>query len=196
VKRLYHFTAWLHYPDIIATGCLKTTESNLSPATQHFGPDVVWLTDHVWGAGAMLDVKGQKVAARDDRLPLVAFDKRGVRFTIDLPDSDCFHWPEWSRRHGIDRKWYRALGSNAMPWTWWVSQRPVLMGEVVETTLGADLSTWLELQGVEPLRSADSPIEQLRQEVVASCAAHDARVLVALESHRLHCYPSAAISEA
>ena len=47
MKQLFHFTSLDHWNlDILPSGIILPTESNLHRDIDHYGPDVVWLTDN------------------------------------------------------------------------------------------------------------------------------------------------------
>lgn len=110
-QTLYHFTSPMHIGEILRSGHIDVTESNVDPFVPHAGPDVVWLTSdpdpgkHLWSGGGF---------------------KLQFRITMFGSGLGAVHWPEWARKHEIDDRWYEALAnSGGDPETWWVTERPV-----------------------------------------------------------------------
>ena len=123
--KLYHFTSTHHWPAIIAAEFLKTTESNIGsvnelwkPFGEHVGPDVVWLTD-------MPEITAKGCGLNGSRL-----DKTEIRITVEV--ADAISWPAFAAKHGINKKWYRALGSGRRPETWWVVPRRIYRVEWID----------------------------------------------------------------
>ena len=99
--KLYHFTSVRYMHDIQKSGYLATTNSNIRP--NGAGPAVVWLTsnpnpDQKWTEGAA---------------EFWSLYKLGIRITVNVPDKEVHHWPEWSQKMGISRKWYKAFGAHS-----------------------------------------------------------------------------------
>ena len=154
--RLFHFTNYIHWCDIQSTGEIATTESNigsgspdLEPYGEHIGPDVVWLTDKATPGANGLEVV-LPVASIESQVellegatgrPFIEIDKRLVRLELDL--DDAHHWPEWSCEHGINRQWARALSRDNLPWRWWVSERPIPVGEIAAVEIHPELADYI-----------------------------------------------------
>lgn len=114
---LYHFTSTLHWPRIEAAGFIKTTESNLHPVQQHYGPDVAWFLD---------------TPDLDYDHGLIAFspvDKTAVRITVDVPDKWVRSWLDWADAQGIDPDWRSIMietgGGIDAARHWMVTFRPI-----------------------------------------------------------------------
>jgi hypothetical protein len=132
---LGHFTAMEHLELLLGSGVLLVTESNIgapdtpemkamgvSPRGEDIGPKVVWLTDlddpRLAGITGLTGTKGS------------------VLLTVDVPESEVHWWPEWSRRHGIDERWYAALAHRADPDRFWVIERNIPWNEWTEISAG------------------------------------------------------------
>ncbi len=109
--KLYHFTSILHLPHIKQSGFINVTESNIHPILEHFGPDVVWLTDLPTSERG-LGLKGSSV------------NKQQIRFTVEV---DAQSWRDFANANKINRSWYRTLdevgGYTAR--NWYVSTAPI-----------------------------------------------------------------------
>jgi hypothetical protein len=120
--KLYHFTSLYHLPLIKAAGQLNLTESNIGspykdwlPYGEHFGPDVVWLTE--------------RILPSDNGLGGSAVNKQAVRIEVDI--DNAVRWVDFANRHGINRRWYRYL-DKAGGFTsryWWVALDPIVVKE-------------------------------------------------------------------
>jgi len=118
-RSLYHYTTELHLPLIVAAGFLRVTESNIGspvpgvePSGEHYGPDVVWLTnsDEVDGLGLETTVT----------LGLGLF-----RFVVAVPDNEVHHWPTWNKRFAMNDAWRASLERDQRPESWWLIERPI-----------------------------------------------------------------------
>lgn len=139
---LYHFTALQYVLEIIESGRLEVTASNLKkpnrsrertyrdPRTGHpvignpeddaYKP-VVWLTSDPDPSGNGLDAitNGSKDL------------KRRVRITIPW-QPEFEKWTTWAIKNRIDRKWFdrlRASGGGKSA-TWYICERPIPLEEV------------------------------------------------------------------
>ena len=137
-RRLWHYTAWGHLPDIWAAGRLTTTESNIGapkrfdpvtnrwaygePFGRHVGPDVVFLFDRIdprfYGDGGMM-------MNQQYRDPLV--DKTMVRFEV-LVDG-ARPWTEWCEEQGISKRWRKQLAKAGRETQWWILERDIPAAE-------------------------------------------------------------------
>src|SRR5205085_11752785 len=45
--------------------------------------------------------------------------------TAGRPDADVARWPSWAVAHGINPRWYDALGKGNRPTRWFVVERPI-----------------------------------------------------------------------
>ena len=141
--RLYHYTSKFHFDLIKRDKVLKTTDAVLrkesrfvtetitrpdgtSASTRKLAgqsngdPEVVWLTT--------IDTR------RQGWMYGSTVDKGAIRIAVNVRDPQ--RWPEWSRAHGIDPKWYRALakagGKRGDAKHWYVVERPISQSEWVE----------------------------------------------------------------
>jgi hypothetical protein len=155
--KLYHFTCWHNYMEIVVAGEITTTESNIGspyedwlPFGDHVGPDVVWLTSHGEPAGNALE--GLMIAVDDDgnvtdsweETPPIEFDKSRLRITVELPDDEPQRWPDFSKRHRMNPKWRRDFEKGKRPATWWVLERPVRVDEIVEVVADNELAEYVK----------------------------------------------------
>lgn len=121
---LYHYTSRHHHKQIVDSGVIKTTESNIGSGHPDFkpygvdvGPRVVWLTsqpDVVDGHG----LNGS------------LYNKFEVRFQFDLVDA--IKWSDFATQHGINKHWYRILdkAANYTARYWWVLPRFITLTEI------------------------------------------------------------------
>lgn len=123
--RLYHFTSTRHLRAITQSKALLPSESNIGspvsglyPVGEHYAPDVVWLTNKEHNDGT-LGLEGS------------VFDKGGVRYTVEVPDHEVHHWPEWSRKHGMNAVWREYFEEGGDPDSWYVVERPISRKEFV-----------------------------------------------------------------
>lgn len=159
--RLYHYTSHHHLNLILATGLLKTCESNIGapqgrdpvverrwregPHGEHFGPDVVWLTLAAYPHPPM-------ALGLDNS----AVDKTEVRVTVEV--DDALEYLPWVKREGINRSWLHALTKRRDPGSWFVVLREVPWTEWTEVIFGDDI-IWTpergdptQLEGAEEFR--------------------------------------------
>ncbi|MCJ0868119.1 hypothetical protein [Streptomyces sp. AP-93] len=94
---LYHYTLVFHLPQILRSGYINVTESNISAGREHAGPDVVWLT-----AANTADRSGGWYTGSH-------VDKTAVRITVDVPEREVYRWTEWAPRHGCSARTMAAL---------------------------------------------------------------------------------------
>lgn len=130
-KVLYHYTSTYHLPKILGSQYLKLTESNLKPpkseediiaynnGTLSLYKPVVWMTD--------IDT------THDDGLGLTGsiVDKTEVKVTIKK-QAYFKRWTEWSEKNNINKNWARLLGKNKKPKSWWISEIPVKLNDVLK----------------------------------------------------------------
>lgn len=116
---LYHYTSRQHALRIIASGTLRTTESNVSFRRTHAGPDVVWLTTEptpVLGHG----------------LHGSGYDKTRVRITVRVPVSEVHEWEPWARKHLSTNRTIETLArTGGGSETWRVVEREITKDEIV-----------------------------------------------------------------
>ena len=129
---LYHYTTELHLPLIAAAGFLRTTESNIGsplpevePSGEHYGPDVVWLTDSDEIDGLGLNTT-------------IALGLGLVRFVVAVPRDEVHHWPTWRQQFAMNDTWRASLELDQHPESWWLIERPVPRREWVTIQRQAD----------------------------------------------------------
>lgn len=127
---LYHFTCLLHTRNILLSGVLRTTESNISPDIPHAGPDVVWLTDQPSFNQLCVEIPAERLRrAVASGLSAADIDKKAVRFTVDV--ADAMPWAAFAKQHGAKKSWLRDLAKAGDPKTWFVLPRPIHRAEWV-----------------------------------------------------------------
>lgn len=127
---LYHFTCKEHLASILSDRCLFPSESNIGsplkhvkPFGAHYAPDVVWLTnkpDVKHGCHGLLGPS----------------DKAAIRITVDV---DAIPWIVFAKKHGINKKWYRALDKTGGKTSnhWFVFEGKILISEWKEVRVMA-----------------------------------------------------------
>lgn len=145
--RLYHYTSTWHLPRNLAAKMLTVAESNFSsplpgmpPPGEHVGPDVVWLMK-AQNRRTGLGLGGSSV------------DKTAVRITVEVPDHEVHHWPEWANYRGINKQWQRRLEKDMYPFLWYVVERPVQKSEGVEVAALSGASGGMSLRTHSPYRN-------------------------------------------
>jgi hypothetical protein len=142
VTILQHYTSELHLPLILATGFLKVTESNIGapqgrdpeverrwkdgPHGDHYGPDVVWLTNSLRPQGFSLGLAGSVA------------DKTMVRISVEVDDAEPF--PRWAKAQGINRSWYHAMTKKRDPDSWYVLPREIHWEDWTEIVAGGKVA--------------------------------------------------------
>jgi hypothetical protein len=112
--KLYHFTSVRHMNDIMKSGCIRTTYSDIQP--DGAGPAVVWLTSN----------PEPKQEWTEGGAPSFLLEKYGIRITVEIPDKDAHRYPEWSRKMGINPKWFKLYSEKDGDYgNWYVVTRPV-----------------------------------------------------------------------
>jgi hypothetical protein len=112
--KLFHFTSVRHMADIMKSGCIRTTYSDIQP--DGAGPGVVWLTSN----------PKPKQEWTEGGAPVFLLEKYGIRVTVEIPDKEAHRYPEWARRMGIDPKWFKLYTERDGDYgNWYVVTRPV-----------------------------------------------------------------------
>jgi hypothetical protein len=147
---LYHFTSAVHVPTILASGYLKTVESNVSFKREHAGPDVVWLTT-------------SPTAEAGHGLQSSLVDKTEIRFTVEVDKRSVHKWREWAKARGSSQETMTNLARSGGSASWrvvttpipaanWVEVRNMATGEILldrETIQGIILT---QRSGLNPVR--------------------------------------------
>jgi len=112
--KLYHFTSVRHMKEIERCGSIKTTCSDIQP--DGAGPGVVWLTSN----------PKAKQAWSEGEAPIFLLEKYGIRITVEVPEKEAHSYPEWSRKMGIDPKWFKLYTERDRDFVnWYVVTRPI-----------------------------------------------------------------------
>lgn len=135
---LYHYTTKEHYKEILETGSLHLTPSNLiKPKHLHLDAEkgayvdetdeyrpVVWLTSDNGASATSLgnfqDPHGKKT---------------DVRISI-AKARDMHPWYRWAQENGIDRFWFKSLKRAASGWrSFYVCEREIPVSEFVDVRI-------------------------------------------------------------
>jgi len=112
--KLYHFTSVRHAKEILRSGVIRTTYSDIQPDGS--GPAVVWLTSNP---------KPKQEWARSE-VPNFLFAKYGIRITVDIPEKEAHRYSEWSRKMGIAPKWFKFYTERDIDFgSWYVVTRAI-----------------------------------------------------------------------
>ncbi|MBE0603783.1 MAG: hypothetical protein IH611_09150 [Deltaproteobacteria bacterium] len=112
--KLYHFTSVRHMRDIMRSGCIRTTCSDIQP--DGAGPAVVWLTSN----------PNPKQEWTEGDAPVFLLEKYGIRITVEIPEKDAHRYPEWSGKMGMDPKWFKLYTERDGDFgNWYVVTRPI-----------------------------------------------------------------------
>jgi len=112
--KLYHFTSVRHMREIMKSGRIQTTYSDIQP--DGAGPGVVWLTSN----------PKPKQQWTEGDAPVFLLEKYGIRITVEIPEKDAHRYPEWSREMGIEPKWFKIYTERDGDYgNWYVVTRPV-----------------------------------------------------------------------
>lgn len=126
--KLYHYTSINHLKEILRSGEIRLTASNLmkpkNPTllngrlvdeTDNYMP-VVWFTD-------TLDFE----TAYNCGLSGGIEDKTEAAITVTVNDTMTFYkWDQWAEQNDIDPEWFEALKKTAPEWdTFYISETPV-----------------------------------------------------------------------
>lgn len=136
MKKLYHYTSRYQAEQIIKSGYLKLTPSNLikpvdmkivrnadgtrdvvSAISDPVKP-VVWMTDSLDSSGHGLEYGNP-----------TGFKQR-VRITIPMQDSYKW-WVTWAERNRMNKKWFRDFTRNHRYGTWYISEEPITLADVL-----------------------------------------------------------------
>lgn len=136
MQNLYHYTSRYQVEQIIKSGYLKLTPSNLikpvdlkkvrledgnyeyvSAISDPVKP-VVWLTDS-------LDTEGHGIENPQDP----NFKKR-IRITIPMKDSYKW-WLTWAEKNRMNKNWFKAFTCGKRYGTWYVSEEVITLNEIL-----------------------------------------------------------------
>ena len=133
--RLYHFTSVRHAKEILKSGVIKTTHSDIQ--SDGAGPAVVWLTStpnpkpkHGWTEG---------------EAPNFLFEKFGIRITVEIPEKEARRYSELCRQMGMDPKWFKLYKERDSDFENW---------HIV--TRGIGRSEWIDVEMWEGFQSSQT----------------------------------------
>ncbi len=154
---LFHYTSISALPNIVRTGRLMLSESELSPKRRMAGRPVVWLTksDDPKSSGIMHDPTLQNL--RDFDL----IDKTRIRFKVELPNKLVTRYRDWAKGQGIDRNWLAHQMTFPGANSWFVTTRPIEMfcwREVID--LQEDRAIWVAGPHAQLRGASDMNIEK------------------------------------
>ena len=139
---LYHYTSLYHLRQILDTGYIKLTASNLlqpvAPRlvngvfvdeTDNYKP-VVWLTD-------TLDFG----TAKANGLVGGMFDKTEVAIVIENATlKDFKYWVRWAKDNRMDKAWFKALTSDTPNFrSWYITEKPIPVDKSVPIVYRPDV---------------------------------------------------------
>lgn len=136
MQNLYHYTSRYQAEQIIESGYLKLTPSNLikpvdlkiikredgiydavSAISDPVKP-VVWLTDSLDATGHGLE---------NPKAPDI---KKRIRITVPMKESYKW-WVTWAERNRMNKKWFKALTCGKRYGTWYVSEEAIMLDDVL-----------------------------------------------------------------
>lgn len=128
--KLYHFTSKRHFQEILDSGVLKVSPSNLvKPKNLHFDKTldrwdwdtydykpVVWLTESPTARDEVMQATGKEGSGeRKDEVRIAAEKTPGMQ-----------KWTKWAEANGIDRKWFKDVKRASRDHqAWYVSEIPI-----------------------------------------------------------------------
>ena len=136
MQNLYHYTSRYQAEQIMESGYLKLTPSNLikpvdlkkvrredgiydfvSEISDGVKP-VVWLTDSLDASGHGLEnLKNPDI-------------KKRIRITVSMKESYKW-WVTWAERNRMNKKWFKDFTSGKRYGTWYVSEEPIMLDDVL-----------------------------------------------------------------
>lgn len=136
MQNLYHYTSRYQAEQIIESGYLKLTPSNLikpvdlkkvrledgnyeyvSAISDPIKP-VVWLTDSLDASGHGLE--------NETSLDI----KKRIRITIPMKDTYEW-WLTWAERNRMNKSWFKAFIRGKRYGTWYVSEESITLADVL-----------------------------------------------------------------
>lgn len=139
--RFYHYTAPIdsHLGSILASGIIRTTESNGSLTVEHMAPDVVWGTDQPITPNSHLPHGLLYSGAARMRLPAEIPADIKTRAVIECEVPDAVYYADWIKTVPHDPDHVEALIASAGGWEaserWLVVPRPITDREFVSVTV-------------------------------------------------------------
>ncbi|MCR5390202.1 MAG: hypothetical protein K6E77_05565 [Lachnospiraceae bacterium] len=160
--KLYHFTSETHLKEIIKSGYIKLSPSNLErPINERVDKEnmrtvadnddvrpVVWLTStpvikgDETGVYNIDDAKRKAIdqALADGKITKEQYEiliesKTSVRIAVEKT-QDMFRWTRWAEENGIESKWFKALKQAAADYgNFYVCEREIPVGEFVQVEI-------------------------------------------------------------
>ena len=134
-RTLFHYTNPVHLGEILASGKLKLTCSNLvRPVngrmedhnfvsdTDGYRP-VVWLTDSISPYGHGIDQEGI----------MTERDKARIRIEVAVtPDLHIQKWMDWADENNMDPEWRAAITHRTAFKTWYITEQEIPITSIVE----------------------------------------------------------------
>lgn len=115
--RYYHYTSKVHVANILKSGHLKLTESNLKHDVELYKP-VVWLTTKAIPNDFELGLDGSVV------------DKTEVKIIVK-PQKHFKTWTKFKKENApLNNKWIDVLENNRTPESWYISEKEVPLSQV------------------------------------------------------------------
>lgn len=135
---LYHYTAPTrsHLDSILSDGFIRPTESNITLARDHAGPDVVWAIDRSIRPGEhhglLYEPEGKW--ARSTGMHVMGNVKQQARIEFAVPLDEAHQWVEWApQQEAFDQRSFEVLikvgGGMEQAKRWYVVARPVPLRE-------------------------------------------------------------------
>lgn len=134
-RTLFHYTNPVHLAEILDSGKLKRTNSNLvRPVngrmenhnfvsdTDDFRP-VVWLTDSISPKGHGIEQKGIETER----------DKTRIRIEVAVtPDLHIQKWRDWADENNMDPEWRAIITGGYAYKTWYITEQEIPITSIVE----------------------------------------------------------------
>lgn len=151
--KLYHFTSISHLMDILETGVVKLSNSQLKKPT---AAEARVLNKYIKGSSEPPTQAEQKLLeqALIGKNPVVWFTDREDPERIGLDDvtnkpvdlihdkkqvcivveqtPEFKHWQEWALKKHINLDWYRAITNGCDYKSWYILERPLKLSEIKE----------------------------------------------------------------
>jgi len=109
--KFYHYTTKDHHKEILDSGNIKLSESNVSPFKEHAGPDVVWLfKDPIANDKEIPNMLIGEINLAG--IPVGATSKTDFEFVLDLPLEEVTRADKWFKKQKADQGWISVLEKN------------------------------------------------------------------------------------